>query len=136
MDSMDQVGPLTQQMSQHQMGLFFAPDFLYTRFFEPGFLCTRFSLNQVRNLMSPRVIKTHLSIDMLPKQVHLTKQIDIYSFRNYIVFHMYNIKCKGVAEESESNICDKEPQRCCGKNCWIMHKSLIYFTTLMRAFKT
>ena len=38
---------------------------------------------------------------------------------------MYNIKCKGVAEESESNICDKEPQRCCGKNCWIMHKSFM-----------
>jgi len=40
------------------------------------------SMDQVRNLKSPRVIKTHLSIDMLPKQVLQKKAKVIYVTRN------------------------------------------------------
>ena len=67
------------------------------------------------------MIKTHLSIDMLPEQVHFSKQqMNISAFEIVYYFKARSCKFKGVAEESENNICDKEPQRCCGKNCLIM----------------
>jgi len=40
------------------------------------------SMDQVKNLKSPRVIKTHLSIDMLPEQVLQKKAKVIYVTRN------------------------------------------------------
>ena len=73
MDSMDQVG----QTKWSELGNL-------TRLDRPngwsGNIKGNF-LHQVRNLASPRVIKTHLSIDMLPEQVLLRKQKNISSFR-------------------------------------------------------
>ena len=40
------------------------------------------TITKVDNMPSPRVIKTHLSIDMLPKEVHTKKAKVIYVCRN------------------------------------------------------
>ena len=82
------------------------------------------SIFKVRNLKSPRVIKTHLALDMLPNQacvfigfIHLLNQVKVLNawvpcaFDNLSEYHFQST---GVGEESESDICDKKSKRCSG----------------------
>ena len=81
---------------------------------------------KVRNLKSPRVIKTHLALDMLPNQAcvfivlfFLLKQVKVLNARVPCAFdnlsqNHFQYKSTGVGEESESDICDKKSKRCSG----------------------
>ena len=67
-------------------------------------------MHKVKNLKSPRVIKTHLSIDMLPEQVHFSKQQMNINAKLYILSKLDHLNVKVLQKKAKIIYVTRNPR--------------------------